>query len=320
VRALNILIWHVHGSWMGAFTAGRHRYLLPVTPGSAQGRKRPAWPASVVEVTPREARELPVDAIVFQRPAELESVRDYLGERRAGRDVPAFYVEHNAPQGRINEMRHFLAGREDLEIVHVTHFNALFWDTGAAATRVIEHGVADPGDLYAGDLERCAVVINEARRRARVTGTDLLPGFERVAPLDLYGIGTAHDLPQAELHAAIARRRLYLHPFRWTSLGLALLEAMACGMPVVGLATTEAPYAVPAAAGVLSNRPDQLAKAIAQLMRDPAQARAMGQAGRAHVLRHYGLERFLRDWDAALAARTAGSPAAHAGGHSGRAG
>ena len=29
------------------------------------------------------------------------------------------------------------------------------------------------------------------------------------------------DLPQAEMHAELARRRAYLHPCRWTSLGLA---------------------------------------------------------------------------------------------------
>lgn len=304
MRALNILIWHVHGSWMGAFTAGPHRYWLPVVPGRPEGRKRPAWPATVREVTPAQARETPLDAVIFQRPAEMELAREYLGDRRAGADVPALYVEHNAPQGRINEMRHVLADRDDVEIVHVTHFNALFWDTGATATRVIEHGVADPGALYSGELERCAVVINEAERRARVTGTDLLPRFERIAPLDRYGIGTPRDLPQPELHAAIARCRLYLHPFRWTSLGLALLEAMACGMPVVGLATTEAPYAVPSAAGVLSNRPDVLEGAVRRLLRDPAEAASMGRAGREHVLRHYALQRFLGDWDAALAART----------------
>ena len=39
----------------------------------------------------------------------------------------------------------------------------------------------------------------------------------------------------------MARRRLYLHPVRWTSLGLSLLEAMHLGMPVVALATTEVP-------------------------------------------------------------------------------
>jgi glycosyltransferase involved in cell wall biosynthesis len=37
----------------------------------------------------------------------------------------------------------------------------------------------------------------------------------------------------------MARRRVYLHPVRWTSLGLSLIEAMHLGMPVAGLAARE---------------------------------------------------------------------------------
>ena len=54
------------------------------------------------------------------------------------------------------------------------------------------------------------------------------------------------DLPQDRLHTEMARRRVYLHPVRWTSLGLSLIEAMMLGMPVVALATTEAAVDVPA--------------------------------------------------------------------------
>ena len=45
-------------------------------------------------------------------------------------------------------MRHPVADRDDLLLVHVTHFNALFWDAGATPTRVIEHGIVDPGARY----------------------------------------------------------------------------------------------------------------------------------------------------------------------------
>ncbi|MDQ2909266.1 MAG: glycosyltransferase family 4 protein, partial [Candidatus Eremiobacteraeota bacterium] len=253
---LNILIWHVHGSWMDAFVRGRHRYHIPVESGADSDGRRAAWPLSARNVTPAEAAAERLDVIVVQRPQELKLARTWLGERRPIADVPVIYLEHNAPQGRINEMRHPLADHDDLTIVHVTHFNALFWDCGTTRTRIIEHGVPDPGYRYTGELERVAVVINEAQRRGRVTGTDLLPRFEReAAPLDHYGIGTPHDLTVDELHTAISRRRAYLHPFRWTSLGLALLEAMACGMPVVALATTEVPYAVPPHAGTVSNDP-----------------------------------------------------------------
>ena len=90
---------------------------------------------------------------------------------------------------------------------------------------------------------------------------------------------------------------MYLHPIRWTSLGLSLLEAMHLGMPVVALATTEVVEAVPEGAGVLSTRPERLHAAVRRYLADPDAARLAGKAARAAALERYGLERFLADWD-----------------------
>ncbi|HYZ70791.1 MAG TPA: hypothetical protein VE528_03945, partial [Thermoleophilaceae bacterium] len=141
---MRVLLWHVHGSWTTAFVHGEHEYLVPVLPDrGADGRGRAqtyAWPDAAIEVTPEEAAEAEIDVVVLQRPEELEGLAEHwLGGRRPGRDVPAVYVEHNSPQGRIAEMRHPAADRDDLTLVHVTHFNRLFWDAGSMPTRVIEH-------------------------------------------------------------------------------------------------------------------------------------------------------------------------------------
>ena len=304
---MRILIWHVHGSWTTAFVHGEHEYLVPVLPDRGpDGRGRAqtyTWPDGAVEITPEEAAEAQIDAVILQRPSELDGLAEsWLGGRRPGRDLPAIYVEHNSPQGRISDMRHPAADRPDLTVVHVTHFNRLFWDTGSTRTRVVEHGIVDPGHLYSGELERVAVVVNEPGRRGRVTGTDLLPQLNGSIPLDVFGMGSEAiggigDVPHAELHAQMARRRVYLHPIRWTSLGLSLLEAMHLGMPVVALGTTEVPEAVPATAGVVSNDVDVLAAALRRLVDDPDEARERGMAAREAALRRYGLERFLAEWD-----------------------
>lgn len=308
-RPLRILLWHVHGAWTTALVHGPHEYVVPVLPDRGpDGRGRAqtyTWPGSVREATPEELRELDLDVVVLQRPHELDHLAAAWLGRRPGRDLPAVYVEHNAPQGRIADMRHPAADRPDLQLVHVTHFNALFWDAGTTPTRVIEHGIVPPEARYTGELPRAAVVINEARRRGRVTGTDLIGELAGDVPVDLFGIDAealgGADLPQARLHEEMARRRLYLHPVRWTSLGLSLLEAMHMGMPVVALATTEVAAAVPATAGVVSNRLDVLRAAVAEYGADPEVAHAAGAAGRVWARRHYGLERFLADWDALLA-------------------
>jgi glycosyltransferase involved in cell wall biosynthesis len=112
-------------------------------------------------------------------------------------------------------------------------------------------------------------------------------------------------VPQHRLHDEMARRRVYLHPIRWTSLGLSLIEAMHLGMPVVALATTEAPEAVPAEAGVISTRIETLADAAREFLADPDRAREAGRAARVAALERYGLERFLADWDDLLTEVTA---------------
>jgi hypothetical protein len=316
---VKVLLWHVHGSWTTAFVEGHHEYLIPVTPdrdADGLGRARTwDWPASAREVTPEGLQAEDVDVVVLQRIRELDLVREWLG-REAGRDLPAVFLEHNAPDGAVPDTRHPLADRDDIPIAHVTHFNQLFYDNGRAPTAVIEHGIIDPGERWTGELARAAVVVNEPVRRGRTTGGDLLPGLAAVAPVDVFGMGLAglherfgldpdrvalhDDPPQAVMHAELARRRVYVHPVRWTSLGLSLLEAMHLGMPVVALATTEAVEAVPPGAGVLSTRPDRLWDAVRVFLHDDDAARLAGKAARAAALERYGLDRFLADWDVLL--------------------
>jgi len=316
---MKVLLWHVHGSWTTSFVQGRHEYLLPVLPDRGPdglGRARTwNWPASVREVTPAQLHDEDVDVVVLQRTRDLELVREWLG-REPGLDLPAVFLEHNAPDGAVPSTRHPLADQAEIPIAHVTHFNQLFYDNGSAPTVVIEHGIVDPGERYTGELARAAVVVNEPVRRGRYTGGDLLPLIADAAPLDVFGMGLTglherydldparvalhEDPPQAAMHAELARRRVYVHPVRWTSLGLSLLEAMHLGMPVVALATTEAVEAVPAAAGVLSTRPQRLAAAVAEFVAEPEAARVAGQAARAAALARYGLDRFLTDWDRLL--------------------
>ena len=97
---MKILVWHVHGSWTTAFVQGSHQYLIPVTPDRGSdglGRARTwDWPASAREVMPEALREEQIDVVVLQRTRDLDLVREWLG-REPGRDLPAVFLEHNAP-------------------------------------------------------------------------------------------------------------------------------------------------------------------------------------------------------------------------------
>jgi glycosyltransferase involved in cell wall biosynthesis len=312
---VRILVWHVHGSYLTSLVQGQHTYLLPVTPDrDADGRGRArtwTWPDSAVEMSPAALRHTEIDLVVLQRPHELQLTTEWTG-RVPGADLPAIYLEHNTPRGDAGDWRHVLADRDDIPLVHVTHFNEAMWDNGRAPTTVVEHGIPDPGHRWTGERRTLAVCVNEPVRRRRVAGTDLVARVATEAPVEVYGMGLAgverlvpaglagthDDLPQHELHARLGTHRAYLHAYRWTSLGLALIEAMTLGLPVLVLAATAAPEAVPPDAGLVTADVDRLRRKARELLDDRDQARAMGLAGRAHALRRFGLQRFLEDWDA----------------------
>ncbi|WP_454049323.1 glycosyltransferase [Cellulomonas sp. Marseille-Q8402] len=317
---MRVLAWHVHGSWMTSFVEGDHECVIPVDAARSRdglGRARTwDWPARAREVPVEALRDEPVDVVLLQRPHELDLLRAWTG-LRAGVDVPAVYVEHNTPAGPAVATRHPLADRDDVLLVHVTAFNALVWDNGSAPTTVVEHAVPDPGHLYTGARARVAAVVNEPVRRWRVAGTDVLLDVAARVPVEVYGAGMAalaeraaadgvdrsglaahlhEDVRQAELHPRLGAARAYLHPYRWTSLGLALVEAMTIGMPVLALATTAAPEAVPPEAGVVSSDPSELAAVARRWLADPDEARERGTAAREHALRRFGMDRFRADW------------------------
>ncbi|MDV3126935.1 glycosyltransferase [Mycobacterium sp. 21AC1] len=307
----SVLAWHVHGSWMESLTAGRHRYLVPVNDAKdidGRGLSGRNWPTAH-EVSYNDLRAQDFDLVILQRPEEIDLVTKWSG-RRPGVDIPAVYVEHNAPRPSAVDSVHPLARRRDIPLVHVTDFNRLMWDNGVAPTRVINHGIADPGHLYTGDVAAAATMINEPLRRWRTVGTDLLTELSSHVPIDVWGIDSLElnrsghaavrgkgDMDHARLMRQLARRRVYVHPARWTSLGLSLIEAMYLGMPVVAVASTMAPLVVPPDAGVVSADVKTLAYALEGFVTDLPAATAAGKAAREFAVAHFGIDRFLGEWD-----------------------
>jgi glycosyltransferase involved in cell wall biosynthesis len=313
---VRILMWDVHGGYTDSLLAGTHDYLfLPVEPSGRGGLARYGGspPSNAYEVTAEELRDQPPDVVLLQRLEEIELCAQHL-RRRPGH-LPAIFLEHNTPKTDVPSTRHPLGDELGVLIVHVTYFNQLFWDCGRTPTRVIEHGVADPGLRYTGRLPRLAFVVNEPVRRWRVTGTDLLSHFADF-DVDAFGIDAdllldalrpdhervsfAGNLKPNELYDAMAERRVYLHLNRWTSLGLSLIQAMLLGMPVVVLDATEASRAVPAAAGARSGDIAELITASRALLGDAEEAQRCGLVARHAALERYSLPRFLHDWDLAF--------------------
>jgi len=177
------------------------------------------------------------------------------------------------------------------------------WDNNGVPTVVIDHGVLTPVARYSGTRERGIVVINNLGERGRRLGLDIYQELKKQVPLDLIGMNTKElgglgEILHPELPDFISQYRFFLNPIRYTSLGLAVIEAMLIGMPVVGLATTEMVTVFENGVnGIIHTNPGQLVKGIKELLNDPAMAFALGAAGRRTALERFNIGRFISEWE-----------------------
>lgn len=308
MRKLNILVWQIHGSYLNTLVQAPHRFYLPTKPGKPEGYggcgPTYPWSPETVEVPAEEVCDLDLDLAIYQTEKNLfEDAREILSpEQRA---LPAIYLEHNTPQGRINEMVHPVNDPRVL-LVHVTHFNDLFWNCRDTPTRVIDHAVMPSSGGYTGEFEKGVSLVNDMPRRKRVVGGDVFARAREEIPLDLFGfnseeVGGFGDLPQAEVHERMKAYRFYFNPIRYTSLPLSVLEAMELGLPVVALATTELVSVIKDGEnGFIDTNVENLVRRMRRLLSDPEEARRIGEAGRRTARERFGLERFVADWEAAF--------------------
>jgi hypothetical protein len=309
MERLRVFTWHVHGSYLLYLAQMPHEIFVPVradrqNPYGGLGGPFP-WPPNIHEIPVEDIPSQRFDCILFQRGEQyLADQYEILSPEQ--RRLPRVFLEHDPPRESPTDTRHVVDDPNVL-LVHVTHFNALMWDSGRTPTRVIEHGVMVPEHVrYTGEVDRGIVVVNHLARRGRRLGADV---FERVradVPLDLVGMaaeesGGLGEVPHDRLPEHVARYRFFFNPIRYTSLGLAVLEAMMLGVPIVGLATTEMATTIEnGVSGYVETDIQRLIGQMHELLANPEQARRLGEGARRVARERFSIERFARDWDAAL--------------------
>ena len=284
-----ILTWHVHGSHLYYLSQLPDLFRAPVKPGRLEGYGGRcggrSWPANLREVDADHARDLGLGAIVFQSPGPYErDQRELLAA--APRALPRIHVEHDPPRASQTGARH-IADDTAVLLVHGTHFNVLMWDNGRTPAHVIRHGVAVAPDVhYSGEIARGLVVVDDLPRRAAGWGRSRRTSCRRSW-----------------------RVRFFFNPIRCTSLGLAVCEAMAAGVPVVGLATTDMPCVIRNGVSVyIYTDMEKIARGMREILARLDRAKVLGEGARRCASLHCSLKRFARDRDLALAAAQLRAP------------
>lgn len=308
MRRLKILTWHVHGSYLHYLTQAPHDFYLPVKPDKPEGYGGRLghflWGKNVHNIAAEEVRDRTFDCILFQsRRNYLQDQHEILSDSQ--RQLPRLYLEHDPPREHPTDTPH-IVDDPDLLLVHVTHFNNLMWDNRRTPTCVIEHGVTIPDVAYSGELAKGLVVANGLRSRGRRLGADVFERARRSIDLDLVGmdavsLGGLGEIPHGKLAEFSSHYRFFFHPVRYTSLGLAVCEAMMLGLPIVGLATTELATIVEnGVSGFVSTNVDELIDSMQQLLTDPQLAHRLSQGAKAQAAIRFGIDRFIQDWNLAF--------------------
>lgn len=300
---MKIFTWHIHGSYLYFLSQGDYEIYIPVSASREEGYygRGETFPFgdNVIEVPVDEVNQLDFDCILFQTNKNyLQDQYAILSEEQ--RALPRIYLEHDPPRNHPVDSRHIMQD-PDIAFVHVTHFNRLMWDNGNVPTTVIEHGVTDPGVAYSGELEKGIVVINNLPSRGRLLGLDIFLEARKHVPLDLVGLGTGElgmgEVLHPELPQFISRYRFFFNPIRWTSLGLAICEAMMIGLPVVGLATTELSSVIQnGKSGFIHTDPSFLVHKMKALLDNKELAMRMGEAGAGVAAKRFNIHRFTAEW------------------------
>lgn len=304
-QPLRILTWHIHGNYLYYLTQTPCIFYLPYKESGEEGyygrTDNFSWGENVINVPADHVKDLDFDVILYQ------SSRNYLKDQyeiltAAQQELPKIYLEHDPPREVPTDTKHIVDDPEAL-IVHVTDFNNLMWNNNRTPSTVIEHGVlVDDNVFYTGTLDKGIVVINNIAKRGRRLGLDIFERVRKEIPLDIVGMGATEvgglgEVKYRELSAFTSQYRFFFNPIRYTSLGLAVCEAMMTGIPIVGLATTEMAVTVKNDfSGYIHTNVDFLIEKMKMLLNDPEKALILSKGAHQTAREKFNIERFRQDW------------------------
>jgi glycosyltransferase involved in cell wall biosynthesis len=259
---------------------------------------------------------------------------DVYGALAAGR-VPLVSTKHNDDRFRLGPFRYVERGlaRRASRVIAITEalrrFSVDRVGLPAAKVEVVHYGLdalpapwGDDAEVHVPEGARVLLCVGRlaeqkgidvavralARVREREPAAVLVvlgEGPERARLETLAGEGVYLPGRVGDIASWYRRAEVLVHPARWEGFGLALLEAMLAGKPVVATRVSSAPEIVADGETGLLVTPDDpvaLAGAVVGLLADPAGSQAMGAAGLARARAEFSVPRMAERTAAVYAA------------------
>lgn len=315
-RRPRLLVFNCHEGWIAQLDG--LPYELDIVVG-LPGRASAGWDAQARPI-PSGARLLTLDAVRRTRASYdclvLHSAADLLAAK--GLIGPRLLIAHNTLEGRM---------AEEPAAIDLGHLRAailaLLRKTGAHAVAISplkarswgldEAGALLPGldssgfGPHRGSHPAGIRVANHVQLRRQILRWDLHTAAFRGVPITLVGnnpgiLGSAPARSFAHLKDLLRVHRFYAHtadPALEDGYNLAMLEAMASGLPIVGNPHPSSPVRH-GVEGFLSDDPRELSAYARRFVDDAALAATMGRAAQARVTECFSRARFAEGFARAV--------------------
>ena len=245
---------------------------------------------------------LEIDLLFAQEPTSLQrflEIKQQLG-------IPVLSLTHTMPPKGINDKQlNRLKTLRANHHVYITEFSKNAW-CGQPNDQVIYHGINT--EVFKGwnglTAQHGISVVNQFASRDIFCGWTEWQQVAKTTPMKLVGEnpGLSESAKSTEdLVQQLCSARYFLNTSKWSPIPLSLLEAAACGCPIITTNHQEiGKFFKHEENCLVANTAEEMITATVRLQTDTALCQLLGAAARETVLKHFDYMRFLAEWDQAF--------------------